>query len=93
MAVVFLITGAPALGKTTLALRSRSCRRVAAGGRHLSHHDMPDSTAAVTYAPQLANSELLTVPTDDFGAEQYRAAVALAVERAQALLRRSRRWP
>ena len=91
MAVVFLITGAPALGKTTLALRSRFSRRAAAGGRHPSHHDMPDSAAAVTYAPRLANSEMLTVPIDDFRAQQYRAAVALAIERAQALLRRSRR--
>ena len=62
----------------------------------LADADVPTLIAADTYALGQWSSdgesiETLHVPTDDFGAERYRAAVALATERAQALLRRSRR--
>ena len=80
-------------------LCDRLRQRVEAGERHPSHHhaDVPTLIAADTYAlDEWSDGESITtvrVPTDDFGAEQYRAAVALAIERAQALLRRNRRWP
>lgn len=66
-------------------LRARMRERTASGERHPSHRyaDLPG--VRDTYASPHVCNEVLTVPTDDFGSAEYRAAVAKAVARATAL--------
>lgn len=66
-------------------LRARIGKRAASGERHPSHRHADLPSVRDTYAPPRVCSEVLTVPTDDFGSAEYRAAVAEAVARASAL--------
>ena len=68
-------------------LRARMHQRAASGERHPSHRYADLPSVRDTYAPPQVGSEVLTVPTDDFGAGEYRAAVAEAVARVTALTR------
>ncbi|MCY3812355.1 MAG: AAA family ATPase [Gammaproteobacteria bacterium] len=69
-------------------LEARFGQRVASGERHPSHRHADLETALETYAPPQVCSDVLTVPTDDFGSAAYREAVAEAVARATVLTRR-----
>lgn len=68
-------------------LRPRIGQRAASGERHPSHRYADLRNVRDTYAPPQVCDEVLTVPTDDFGSAEYRAAVAEAVARAAALTR------
>ena len=68
-------------------LRARVRRRAVEGERHPSHEDLKSSSASEAFAAPQVCSDALTVPTDDFRSEQYRAAVAQAVARATELTR------
>ena len=71
---------------TPATLCARMRQRAIAGERHPSHPDLPTLGASEIYAPRVCG-EPLTVPTEDFGSAQYRAAVAEAVARAAELTR------
>jgi len=72
---------------THATLCARMRQRVVRGERHPSHADPPTLDATEIYAAPRVCSDVLTVPTDDFGSAQYRAAVAEAVARAAELTR------
>ena len=63
-------------------------RRAVDGVRHPSHADLASLSASEIFAAPQVCGDPLTVPTDDFGSTQYRAAVAEAVARAAELARR-----
>lgn len=68
-------------------LGARIGERVASGERHPSHRHADLADASEIYAPPQVCSDVLTVPTDDFGSAEYREAVAEAVARATVLTR------
>ena len=72
---------------THATLCARARQRAAAGERHPSHADLTSFSASEIYAAPKVCGDPLTVPTDDFGAAQYGAAVAEAVARAAELTR------
>ena len=69
-------------------LCARIGKRAVSGERHPSHRNADLPGASGTYAPPQVCSEVLTVPTDDFGSAEYLAAVADAVAPAIRLTRR-----
>lgn len=78
---------------TNAALRARLLRRKADREPHPSHHpaNLPTAIAFGVHAPLQLDGDALTIPTDDFGSEQYPAAVVAAVSRTAELTGKQRR--